>query len=285
MPAPAASAVETFTQSDGYVSHYRIWGPSTGRDVIVVLHGGMSHSSWQQPLGEALVPDSGITFVALDRRGSGLNAQPGHLEKGAQAIEDAAEFLRHLKTSFERVHLAGWCFGGQVATSVAAGVADENVISSLLLLAPGFHFNERYSDVLRLSLEAVFAAVTDLGLEPSADTPFIKVPLEPGDFTTDPDWHRFIESDELRLTRVAPSMTDAWSELAELAAKDFADIPDVPVLAVLAKADRLVDNARVRAFLETRDGIRFEELNTGHALHFEEPAKLAGIVKSFIQTV
>jgi pimeloyl-ACP methyl ester carboxylesterase len=47
-----SSAIHKITLSDDYQSHYRLWGDSTGEDVIIILHGGMSHSAWQGPLAE-----------------------------------------------------------------------------------------------------------------------------------------------------------------------------------------------------------------------------------------
>ncbi|WP_432093146.1 alpha/beta fold hydrolase [Streptomyces sp. bgisy100] len=274
--------VHTFEQSDGHLTHYRLWGAPQGNDVIVMLHGGMSHSGWQAPLAEAIGAASGVSFVAMDRRGSGLNDQRGHLESPDRAVDDVEELLRHLAASYERVHLAGWCFGGQVASSVAAQVAGKGVISTLLLLAPGFHFNERYSDVLRLSMEAAFAVVEEFGLEPEPTRPYLQVPLQPSDFTDLPEWQAFVEQDELRLTRVTKGMVEAWGALAQRAEPDFARIGDVPVLAVFGRKDRLVDNERVHDFLTGLKPLQVEWLDTGHALHFEEVTKLTGLITEFL---
>lgn len=281
MNKTAAEQIRTFEQSDGYVSHYRLWGAEQGDDVIVMLHGGMSHSGWQAPLGQA-VAATGISFVATDRRGSGLNAERGHLPSEAQSIDDVEEFLRHLRGPYQRVHLAGWCFGGQVASCVAAQVADQELISSLLLLAPGFTFTERYSDVLRLSIESALAVVEEFEITPEPTRTYIQVPLQLSDFTDRPVWHDFITADSLRLTRVTNSTVEVWEEIAQRAEKDWAAIGDVPTLAVFGSKDRLVDNDKVRAFLAEHKAVQIEELDTGHALHFEEVEKLTGLLTSFL---
>ncbi|MEU6239457.1 alpha/beta fold hydrolase, partial [Kitasatospora sp. NPDC047058] len=118
---PATEQVRVFEQPDGYLTHYRLWGPDRAADLVVMLHGGMSHSAWQAPLGTRLGRLPGTAFVAIDLRGSGLNAGRGHIPSGELAVEDIANVLRHLKDSYGRIHLAGWCFGAQVATVVAAG--------------------------------------------------------------------------------------------------------------------------------------------------------------------
>jgi pimeloyl-ACP methyl ester carboxylesterase len=274
----------TFVQSDGYVTHYRLWGEPEGRDVIVMLHGGMSHSGWQAPLAEPVVARSGISFIAADRRGSGLNAGRGHLPARDQAVDDTVELLRFLAQQYDRVNLAGWCFGAQVASAVAARVADERLVSSLVMISPGFFFNERYSDVLSLSVESALAAVREFGVEPADDRAYIPVPLQHGDFTTSTEWHAFILADDLRLTKVTERTVEVWEELARLAEEQFAHVGDIPVLAVFGRQDRLVDNDRVAAFLTERRPVTLEHFDTGHAVQFDEPDRLAGVVADFVSS-
>jgi pimeloyl-ACP methyl ester carboxylesterase len=276
--------IEQFEQSDGYVSHYRVWGPGRGKDVIVMLHGGMSHSAWQAPLGEAIAAtDPEMTFMAVDRRGSGANTERGHISDSGRVITDIAEFLRALSTDFERVHLAGWCFGSQVATAVAARLSGESLLSSLVLMAPGFFFNERYGDVLRLSIESAEAAVAEFSLQPEATRAYIKVPLEPADFTAVPEWRSFIEDDKLKLVKVTDGTVQAWEELAHLAEDGLPRLGELPVLAIFGRRDRLVDNPRVRKLIDTSiPHATVEEFDTGHAVQFEEAERLAQLLTSFV---
>ncbi len=283
MTATSTTEVRTYLQSDGYRTHYRQWGPDNGQDVVVMLHGGMSHAGWQEPLGAALVAAAPVTFIAVDRRGSGLNDRRGHIPSPEQVLTDLAELLRDLNGRYHRIHLAGWCFGGQVATAVAGRLADQGLITSLILVAPGFFFNERYSDVLRLSIESAQAAVEEFELRPDPARPYVKVPLEPADFTTRPQWREFIERDELKLTLVSDGTVTAWEELAHIAEREFARLGDLPVLAVLAGGDRLVDNPRVREFLSDRKQITIADVSTGHAVHFEGLDTLTGLILSFIR--
>ena len=280
------AVIGTHTQSDGYVSHYRLWGRPEGEDVVVLLHGGISHSGWQAPLGEAVASTSEISFVALDRRGSGLNREGrGHLLSKERELEDVVSFARSLEDSHARVHLAGWCFGGQVATIAAGQLAADDAVSSLILVAPGFVFNERYGDVLRLSMQAVFEAVRELGANPEPTHAFVPVPLQATDFTTSPAWLRFVDEDELRLRRVTQRTVVVWRELAEWSWEALAACRGLPVLAVFGTDDRLVANDEVEAVLRERledPAPTIERLETGHAVQFDEPQRLAALITRFV---
>jgi len=278
--------IGTHRQSDGYETHYRHWGSASGEDAVVLLHGGISHSGWQAPLAERVTDTSEIGFYALDRRGSGLNAQRGHLPSVDRELDDIESFLRSLTSSFRRVHLAGWCFGGQIASIAAARLAGQEVVTSLVLVAPGYAFTERYADVLRLSMQGIFSALDSLAVKPKPDLPFVPVPLQIIDFTDRPQWREFVSADSLRLERVTATTVKVWDELAALSRGGvLSELGGIPVLAVLGNKDRLVDNDAVAARLveEVRGPAPvIHRLDTHHAVQFEEPDTLARYVTEFI---
>lgn len=280
--------IGTHRQSDGYGSRFRRWGADGGEDAIVLLHGGISHAGWQAPLGEAIVRSSDIAFVTLDRRGSGLNeVARGHLISEEREVEDVLSLVETIARSYRRVHLAGWCFGGQVASIIASRAAGRGLVTSLVMVAPGFVFGERYADVLRLSMQSVFGALEALGIQPDPARPFVPVPLQPSDFTESRAWLDFIERDELRLRHVTPSTVSVWNDLANRSRTVLGQLGGIPVLAVLAGRDRLVDNARVRAMLleQVRPAPQIEELDAHHAVQFDAPEALAAIVSRFVRGV
>jgi pimeloyl-ACP methyl ester carboxylesterase len=283
------AVIRAFTQSDGYKCHYRLWGQSEGNDVVVLLHGGISHSGWQEPLADAIVSKSEISFIALDRRGSGLNTEGrGHLLSKEREIEDVVSFIRSLQGSYSRIHLAGWCFGGQVAAIVASQLDREDILSSFILIAPGFAFNERYSDVLRLSMQSVFEVIKEFGVNPESTHAFIPVPLQPTDFTTRSEWHDFIVKDEHRLAKVTERTLIVWYELADWSSNVLSEIARIPVLAIFGSQDRLVENDRVKQILKEQvksAALTIDTLDTGHAVQFEEPEKLAEIMTRFVSSV
>ena len=141
---PESETVKTQTMSDGYDIHYRLWGPEEGSDVLVVLHGGMSHSAWQRPLANAVRARSKLSVFAPDRRGCGLNGERGDLASAERSIEDVVEHLRWLAGRFQRIHLAGWCQGGQYAAVAAQRLQDEGALATLLLITPGLFWNARF---------------------------------------------------------------------------------------------------------------------------------------------
>ena len=128
-PDDGAPEVGFLEMPDKYKIHYRLWGSKEGEDVLLILHGGMSHSGWQAPLAKRLrsmSPD--ITVVASDRRGCGLNDNLGDLGSVQLVIEDVIKQIEYLKKSFRRVHLAGWCQGAQYAVVAAAESGREHLV-------------------------------------------------------------------------------------------------------------------------------------------------------------
>jgi pimeloyl-ACP methyl ester carboxylesterase len=282
---PIEAKICTHIQSDGYKCHYRRWGGATGDDVMVLLHGAISHSGWQAPLGEAIASTSNMSLIALDRRGCGLNEEKrGHLGSEDREIEDVVAILQSVKGSFTRIHMAGWCFGGQVAAIAAARVAGQSLLSSLILVAPGFIFNERYGDVLRLSLQAIFSMIQEFELKPDPLRAFVSIPLQPTDFTDDPKWLQFITDDKLRLGKATMGAVSSYNDLASHSTKVLGDLGGLPVLAVFGSRDRLVDNERVKALLldNVRPAPTIEVLDAHHAVQFEKPGALASIITRFV---
>lgn len=283
------AVIQTYTQSDNYQTHYRLWGQPKGDDVIILLHGGISHSAWQAPLAEGVNLRSQISFIAVDRRGSGLNTvNRGHLPSKEREIEDMVSFIRSFQGSYTRIHLAGWCFGAQVAAIVASVLEKEGILSSFLMIAPGFAFQERYGDVLSLTKHAMFEVLKEFDLDPEPTRAFMPVPLQPTDFTDRADWHEFVLNDELRLWKVTESTYKVWSELADWSHLALSEIEKLPVLVVFGNKERLVDNEVVKQLVQERvksPVIRMETLETGHAIQFDEPEKLTEIITSFVANV
>jgi L-alanine-DL-glutamate epimerase-like enolase superfamily enzyme/pimeloyl-ACP methyl ester carboxylesterase len=272
------------TMPDQYRIHYRLWGPAKGTDVLVILHGGMSHSGWQAPLANALRAVAGdLSVVAPDRRGCGLNADHGDLGSVSLVVEDVVKQVECLKTSFKRVHLAGWCQGSQYA-AIAAGQADR-LLASLILLTPGFFWNERFRAVLRITESNVFNMVNKLKLKPERDQAYVPVPMEAADFTLENEWLDFIENDELKTTMITMKTAQIMDEIQELS---WAAILTnrLPLLALLAENDRIVDNAKVRQFIgpmfTEESGNRLITFDSGHAIQFEMPEQIAGEIHRFI---
>ena len=269
---------------DQYQVHCRLWGAAQGRDVLFILHGGMSHSGWQAPLANALRRGSDwLSIVAADRRGCGLNAGHGDLGSVHRVIEDVVKQIEYLKTNFERVHLAGWCQGCQYAAVAANQTGD--LLSSLILLTPGFFWNERFRSVIRIAGNNLFSMMTELKLKPDRNRAYVPIPMEPADFTLVEEWLDFIEQDDLKTTKITLKTAYIMDEIQELSWSAIMQ-NRLPVLMFLAENDRIVDNHKVQQFMghlfsgENRN--RLVTCDSGHAIHFEMPEKVAGEIIRFL---
>jgi len=251
--------------ADGARIHYRNWGETSGDDVVLVLHGGMSHSGWQAPLALALRNlDPGVTVVAADRRGCGLNDRKGDLGTVQALISDVTDHVLYLKRFFKRVHLAGWCQGCQYAAVAASRLGSE--ISSLILLTPGFFWNERFRSVLSIAETVVLRLIETFDLAPDRDQAFVPIPMEGTDFTLSPRWLDFIETDELKTTRITLKSASVMDEIQELSWRAMLEV-DLPTLMVMASRDRIVDNDKVLQFI----GNRFKEDGPNRLVHMDSP--------------
>ncbi|MCX5819464.1 MAG: alpha/beta fold hydrolase [Deltaproteobacteria bacterium] len=287
IPDDGSPEVFFLEMPDKYKIHYRVWGEPEGEDVVMILHGGMSHSGWQAPLANQLLslsPD--ITVVAPDQRGCGLNEKRGDLGSVQSGIEDVVRHIEFLKKSFNRVHLAGWCQGAQYASVAAARLG--NTLSSLILLAPGFFWNERFMSVISIAEKIVLKMITEFKLKPEGNHACIPIPMEATDFTLLDEWLDFIESDDLKTTMITLKSINIMDEVQELSSVAMTKI-NLPVLAIIAKDDRMVDNDKVTQFISHlfvgENQNRMISLKSGHALQFERPEEVAKEMIKFIRQI
>ncbi len=272
---------------DKYNIHYRTWGEQSGQDVVLILHGGMSHSGWLAPLAKHLrmiSPD--MTVMASDRRGCGLNDHRGDLGSVHAVIDDVVHQIEYLKRNFSRVHLAGWCQGAQYASVAAAKI--EDALSSLILLAPGFFWNERFRSVLNVTEKILMDIIGEFKLKPERQHACMPIPMEGSDFTQVDEWLDYIDKDELKTTMITLNSASIMHEIQELSC--FAILQNrLPLLALMAKKDQIVDNKKVLQLIghmfEHGDMNRLAFLSSGHAVQFEKPKDVAMEIINFIQNV
>ena len=283
-PDDGSPDVFALEMPDKYNINYRVWGKTDGEDVLLILHGGMGHSGWLAPLAKELrAMSTDITVVAADRRGSGLNEKHGDLGTVELVIGDVVRHIEFLKRSFKRVHLAGWCQGCQYA-SVAA-TRSGNTLTSLILLTPGFFWNERFRSVISISEKIVFDMISEFKLKPDRNHACIPLPMEAIDFTFEEEWLDFIENDELKTTMVTLKTVSIMDEIQELSWSAMLQ-NSLPVLAILAKNDRIADNNKFQQFMghmfSEGNQNRLVSFNSAHAIHFEIPVEVANEIFRFI---
>jgi alpha-beta hydrolase superfamily lysophospholipase len=266
-PDPTPCTIETHTAGDGYVwryRHYRAAGPQRGR--VVALHGIQSHGGWYVHSCGRLA-EAGYTVSFLDRRGSGLNEERrGDAPSFRRLLDDIAEFLsmERQKTPGLPLFLVAISWGGKLAVALQRrhpGLAD-----GLALLCPGLSARVKPSRRQRLAI--LWARLV-------APSRLFPIPLDdPELFTATPRWQQFIRDDPLSLRRATARL------LLESARLDgyLYFVPRhvrLPVLLLLAGQDRIIDNARTRAFVERfastdRQVIEYGEAH--HTLEFEPEA-------------
>lgn len=285
MPDDGMPETASLEMPDKYRIHYRLWGGRQGEDVLLILHGGMSHSGWQAPLANRLrVISPELTVVASDRRGCGLNAGPGDLGSVRLVIDDVIKQIEFFKKSFRRVHLAGWCQGAQYAAVAAAET--EGALESLILLTPGFFWNERFRSVLSISEKIIMDMISGFKLKPERDHACIPIPMEATDFTLENEWLDFIHKDTLKTTMITLKSVSIMDEIQELSW--FAMLKNrLPVLTLIAENDRIVDNSKFMQFtghlFSGKSANKLVSLESGHAVHFEKTGEVAAEIAAFIR--
>ena len=270
--APPVFTIESFTAGDGYVWRFRRF-PAAGapRGELVFIHGIQSHGGWYEGSCRDLC-QAGFNISFLDRRGSGLNSGArGDAPSFRRRLDDIAEYLTALPRAVTRedkvakvpVFLAAISWGGKLAAALER--RHPGLVDGLILLCPGFVARVRPSLGQRLwiLLARLFRP-----------RKLFTVPLnDPDLFTASPRWQEFLKNDPLRLLQATARL------LVESARLDgyLRFVPKyvhAPVLLLLAEQDRIIHNAKTRAFAErftAKDKQVIEYAGAHHTLEFEEP--------------
>lgn len=258
-----ASVIESYTAADDRRLALRRYQPAQEpRANVVVLHGIISHSGWYDTSCSALA-DRGLDVHALDRRGSGLNAQqPGDVDSMTSWIGDIIDYLTLLKQTGRPTFLLGISWGGKLAPAVARARPD--LLAGLGMLCPGIYARQQPGRLKR-SLMRVSGWL-------KIDRRTVRIPLqEPELFTDSPRWRSYIGSDPLTLRRITLRFAREDRRLTELT-RSSAPFLHLPTLLVLAGRDRIVDNVRTRryfAMLAAADKTLLEYSGAAHTLEFE----------------
>ncbi len=265
--------VETFTASDGYCFRYRRFravGPPRGR--VVSLHGIQSHGGWYTESCHCLA-QAGYTVEFLDRRGSGLNNQArGDTPGFRRLLDDIAEFLRAGEPAF----LMGISWGGKLAVGLEHRFP--GITRGLVLLTPGIC--PRVRPPARVRLGILFSRLV-------APRRLFPIPLDdPALFTANPSRQAFIRDDPLSLRKATARFLVSSVHL-DIVLRRAPKHVRVPVLLLLAGRDRIIHNARTRAYLDrfaATDRQVIEYPDAHHTLEFEpDPTPVFADVLGWLQ--
>lgn len=267
---PATWTTAEFKASDGYahkVRRYAAAGVVKGE--IVCLHGVQSHAGWYE-FSSTYFSQRGYNVSFLDRRGSGANFEMrGDCPSFRRLVDDVAEFLVTVPRAVSRdntvvpvpVFLSSVSWGGKLA--VALERRHPGLVDGLILLCPGFFPKIQPGLGKRIR---IFCARL---LRPKTLYP---IPLnDPELFTATPRWLDFLRGDPLSLHQatarfmIESARLDAYLRFAP-------KYVHVPTLILLAEHDRIINNAKTRAFalrFATEDKTVREIAGAHHTLEFE----------------
>lgn len=252
--------VESFTASDGYIFQYRRWRVQPARAEVVILHGLRSHGGWYQQTAQ-LLAEQGYGVSILDRRGAGLNeSQRGDTPSLRRLLDDVVEYLQSLPKD-RRIHLCGISWGGKLAVGVPYRCP--GLVNGLLLIAPGLKPKVSPPLTTRLQISV------NHWIHPEKLFP---IPLnEPELFTRHSEWQRFIRGDQLGLTEATARFFFHSFGLEVYAAKARSHL-QMPILLQLVQDDPIINNAKVRRFVDclpSADRTIHEYADSSHTLEFE----------------
>lgn len=252
--------IETFTTSDGYPVRYRLY-PAQGerRGQLVYLHGIQSHGGWYTASCRHLAA-AGWEVAFVDRRGSGLNEPArGDAPSFRRLVADLNEFIGAWCDRPPMLVAVSW--GGKLA--VALEYFFPGRTAGLALLTPGLcpKIRPPLGQRLRIALARLLA--------PTRPFP---IPLDdPELFTATPRWQEYIRTDPLSL-RTATARFLVESVRLDILLRRAPKHVAVPVLLMLAGHDRIIDNARTRAYVtrfRSSDRLILEYPDAHHTLEFE----------------
>jgi len=257
--------LSTFRASDGYSFYFRRYlPPGVPRAGLVFLHGIRSHGGWYTRSCAAFAA-AGFDVFFLDRRGAGLNtAHRGDTPSFRRLLDDVAEFVQALRgdRAWLPVFACGISWGGKLAVGLT--YRKPGLVDGLVLLCPGLA--PKIAPPLPRRLRIALARA----LRPDRH---FAIPLnEPELFTASPGGQKFIDADPHGLRRATARFLFSSFSL-DIYLKRAAKRVTVPTMLTLAEHDRIIDNAKTRAFVAQFAGevtvIGYPGAH--HTLEFEPP--------------
>jgi len=230
---------------------------------VLFLHGIQSHPGWFVGSAQALAR-AGCEVFQVTRRGSGEAAGGrGDARSARQLIEDVAAAADYVaaRTGADRLAMVGVSWGGKLLTAFA--LRDAGRAGSLTLVAPGIAPRVGVSAAAKLAIAAAWACCPRRTFE----IPLNDVAL----FTDNPEMRQYLRDDPHRLMRATARLLVASAVLDRRLARARPGALAVPTTLLLARRDRIIDNAATRAAVDRLTGGRAAvvEIDGAHTLEFE----------------
>ena len=270
------SKLKKYTLQDGTEIAYREWHGKKNSDVIIYLHGLLSHMGWFMDIGN-LLNKKGLHIYAVDRRGAGLNQKDrGHMESYWVLIDDVKEIVERVRGEHpgKKVYLMGLCWGGKIAVTFAA--YHQDIIDGLVLVTPAI--KSRVDLPLKEKMNVIFNNY----FHPRK---LFDVPLYDHMFTKKARHTDFIVNDELKLKKATARFFFETGKM-NLHFNSIAHKIHIPVLALLAGDDLVVDNEKIQKWFE-KIGSKDKSIKIYqgcyHSLNFEEPHNITDYIADWIR--
>ena len=272
--SPPSEDIHLRVAPDGYPLRYRAWQAGRSDTLVVTLHGVLSHSGWFGPVAHALQA-RGAHVIGHDRRGSGLNgAGRGDVDGPGPLVDDLLAVVAPFRDRYRTIVYLGWCLGATVALRHL--LAHPGMGEGLLLMSPDI-YECHVTDQVR----ATFASAH----WDNRVVPRLRVPIPIEAYTDGPALDGYIRTDELKLKDFTPRFLRATLALRANIEEAYAAFHG-PSRLLLARRDRLVDNAKTAALYEhvgsSDKGVVL--FDTNHGILFEATEELAEVVTSFARS-
>jgi len=235
-------ATETLAMADGCKLFLRSW-KAESRDVLLLVHGLGAHGGWFVDMGNELAA-SGLSVYAVDHRGFGRSeGPPGHVERGANYIEDLVAVLKEVRSRHARegtrLFLLGHSMGGIFATHLA--VKHGELLDGVIFLNPWVQDSSKVSVGMTLG---VFGG----GLLRSRR--YWRIPGGSSVMTTNPEAIKMLEADPYwRREFTANFLLEIFR--LRLQVLKLAPRITLPALIIQAEQDKSVVFAATRKLYET----------------------------------
>jgi alpha-beta hydrolase superfamily lysophospholipase len=257
--------------SDGYETVVYVHHPPAGARAalpVLQLHGIQSHPGWFGASAAAMA-QAGRPVYQVTRRGSGENvATRGDAPSARRLLDDVHEACQFVlrREKCDQLNLAGISWGGKLAACYCCESGAAACVSSLTLIAPGI------VPQVDLPLAKKLAVAWSLATNPRRlfDIPLNDVEL----FTDNPAMRDYLRQDPLRLHQATARFLYVSRKLDRQLGRAKAGATGIPVTLLLAKRDRIIDNARTQAVVERLARIqpRVLTFDAAHTMEFEVDA-------------